>query len=102
MPSSSAVVLTDTINDRIRFVPNTDYVGNASFDFRAWDTTDGNTSGTAGVDTGSGGGTTAFSVDTETASIVGGLKSVTLTSTVAVEVIGPGPKGSGSVSNKFL
>ncbi len=68
--SGSAVVLTDTANDRIRFVPSTDYVGNATFDFRAWDRTDGKTSGTTGVNTGSGGGTSAFSAAVENVSIV--------------------------------
>ena len=69
--NATAVVLTDTANDRIRFVPNTDYTGPATFDFRAWDTTDGNISGATGVNTGTGGGTTtAFSADAENVSIV--------------------------------
>ena len=67
--NSNAVVLTDTASDRIRFVPGTDYTGTATFTFRAWDTTDGNTSGTTGVDTGAGGGTTAYSSSTENVSV---------------------------------
>ena len=66
---SSAVVLGDSANDRIRFVPDVDYTGSATITFRAWDTTDGNPSGTNGVDTTSNGGSTAFSAATETANI---------------------------------
>ncbi len=66
---NSAVVLSATANDRIRFVPSTDYSGNASIDFRAWDTTSGQASGTGSIDTTGNGGTTAFSTATETASI---------------------------------
>ncbi|WP_202969900.1 Ig-like domain-containing protein, partial [Endozoicomonas atrinae] len=52
---------------KVRFVPNTDYNGDATFDFRAWD----RTSGTAGQyeDASSHGGTTAFSADAISATI---------------------------------
>jgi len=66
---ASAVVLGDTANDRIRFVPDADFNGTALFTFRAWDRTDGNISGTAGVDTSSSGGSSPFSTATETATI---------------------------------
>ena len=74
---SSAVVLTDTANDRIRFVPGTGYNGAATFLFRGWDTTDGNTSGTTAVDASSSGGSSSFSSSVETAEI----------SVTAVEVV---------------
>ncbi|WP_175404740.1 hypothetical protein, partial [Endozoicomonas atrinae] len=52
---------------KVRFVPNDDYNGDATFDFRAWD----RTSGTAGQyeDASSHGGTTAFSADAISATI---------------------------------
>jgi hypothetical protein len=52
---------------RIRFVPDADFFGAASLTFRAWD----RTSGTEGdlADVTQNGGTTAFSVDTDTATI---------------------------------
>ena len=58
-----------TGSDLVRFVPNPDFYGTATIDFRAWDTTDGNLSGTAGVDASTGGGTQPFSTATETATI---------------------------------
>lgn len=66
---ASATVLSATANDRIRFVPNANYDGTANIDFRAWDTTDGNVSGTSGVNVSTNGGTTAYSSATETSSI---------------------------------
>ena len=51
----------------LRFVPTTDYVGNASLSFRAWDATSGTNGGTASVTT--NGGTSAFSSTTDTVSI---------------------------------
>ncbi len=68
-PTASAVVLTDTANDLIRFVPGFNYTGNATITFRAWDTTDGSVSGDSGVNASTTGATTAFSTATETASI---------------------------------
>ncbi|MFN6540466.1 MAG: FG-GAP-like repeat-containing protein [Nostoc sp. EkiNYC01] len=64
---TSATLLRDT--GKIRFVPNPGYKGTAEFTFRAWDTSDGNISGTTNVVPGVGGGTTAFSSVTESASI---------------------------------
>ncbi len=66
---ASAVVLTDTASDLIRFVPDTGFTGTATITFRGWDTTDGNSSGTSGVNTTTNGGTTAYSIATETASV---------------------------------
>jgi len=53
--------------DRIRFVPNPDWNGTASFIFRAWDKTEGTPGGTADVS--EGGGIYPFSLATDTASI---------------------------------
>ena len=43
--------------------------GTATITFRAWDQTDGNANGTAGIDTTTNGGTTAYSTATDTASL---------------------------------
>jgi len=64
---TSATLLRDTA--KIRFVPNPGYKGTAEFAFRAWDTSDGNISGTTNVDPGVGGGTSAYSINAEIASI---------------------------------
>ncbi|MCZ7666591.1 MAG: hypothetical protein M5U34_04855 [Chloroflexi bacterium] len=56
------------LNDRLRFVPNTNFTGSRSIQFRAWDRTSGS-SGNTNVDTTSNGGATAFSTATETAVI---------------------------------
>jgi hypothetical protein len=55
-------------NQLIRFVPAADFYGTASFTFRAWD----KTSGTAGeyADTSTSGGTTPFSADPDSATIM--------------------------------
>ncbi|ACC79090.1 beta strand repeat-containing protein [Nostoc punctiforme] len=63
----SATLLRDT--EKVRFIPNAGYNGTAEITFRAWDASDGNASGTTGVNPGVGGGTTAYSSATETASI---------------------------------
>ncbi|MFW6146026.1 MAG: putative Ig domain-containing protein, partial [Planctomycetota bacterium] len=67
--NTTAVVLTATANDKIRFRPNNNFNGTATVTFRAWDTTDGNASGTPGVDTSVNGGSAAFSTATGTAQI---------------------------------
>ncbi|MBF0109775.1 MAG: PD40 domain-containing protein [Magnetococcales bacterium] len=72
----SALLLTATTEDRIRFVPNPGFIGETSIEFRAWDVraTDEMISGTMGVDTLDNGGTTPFSSEIArwTASIVPG------------------------------
>ncbi len=65
--SAIARLLADAPGNRIRFVPNTGYLGNASITFRAWDQTTGSNGETA--NTSSNGGSTAFSTATETATI---------------------------------
>ncbi|MEM6255550.1 MAG: DUF4114 domain-containing protein [Cyanobacteria bacterium P01_D01_bin.156] len=55
---SQVAVQTET---RIRFVPNADYSGDATLQFRAWDTTDGSDNGDTGIDTSTNGTNTAFS-----------------------------------------
>ncbi|MFW6153899.1 MAG: beta strand repeat-containing protein, partial [Planctomycetota bacterium] len=67
--AGSAVVLTAGANDCVRFVPDADYNGTATMTVRAWDTSDGHTSGTAAVDTTANGAGTAFSTNTVTAQI---------------------------------
>ena len=66
---STAVLLTDTANDRMRFVPATNYNGTATFTYRAWDTTDSNLSGATGIDASIAGNATPFSTAVETATI---------------------------------
>ncbi|WP_344817009.1 DUF4347 domain-containing protein, partial [Marinobacter xestospongiae] len=51
----------------VRFVPDANYTGSATFTFRAWDTSSGVAGGTA--DASSGGGSSAFSSATDTASV---------------------------------
>lgn len=53
---------------RIRFLPHKNYYGPASITFRAWDQTSGS-SGETGVDVSVNGGSSAFSLATEAASI---------------------------------
>ena len=55
--------------NRIRFQPDPGHQGSAWLDFRAWDGSDGNLNGTAGVTISSAGGTTAYSLQTATVSI---------------------------------
>lgn len=66
---NSAVVLGAGSQDRVRFVPDLDVAGAESFTFRAWDGSDGNTSGATGVNASVIGGGTAFSVNTGTATV---------------------------------
>jgi predicted outer membrane repeat protein len=69
LSATSATLLRDTASDRIRFIPNPNFNGNANITFRAWDASDGNPSGTTGINPGTGGGATAFSTAIETARI---------------------------------
>ncbi len=68
---ASARVLAANTTTRIYFQPNADYNGTIAnaITFRAWDQTDGNANGTAGVNTTTNGGKTAYSAATDTASI---------------------------------
>ncbi|HXG10475.1 MAG TPA: Ig-like domain repeat protein [Gemmataceae bacterium] len=72
-PSPTAARLLESVStNRIRFQPNANFSGTATFTFRAWDLTSGLTStgsdgGTA--DTTTNGGTTAFSTAVATATI---------------------------------
>ncbi len=56
-------------NNKVRFVPNTDYNGTADIKFRAWDGTDGKANGTTGVNVDVNGGTTAYSSGNKTATL---------------------------------
>ncbi|MFO7092750.1 FG-GAP repeat domain-containing protein, partial [Limnospira platensis] len=55
-------------SSQVRFVPNPDYRGEATYNFRAWDQSDGLSVGTT-ADVSTNGGTTAYSGDTATATI---------------------------------
>ena len=66
-PSESSAVLLNP-SSAIRFVPDSNFNGAAAFHFRAWDQTLGEDGDTC-VDTSVNGGTTPFSVDTETVSV---------------------------------
>jgi len=67
--NTSARVLADGANDRIRFVPDGDFNGTPTLGFRAWDTTDGKSSGDPSVDVSSNGTTTPYSSATASVSI---------------------------------
>jgi uncharacterized delta-60 repeat protein len=54
-------------NHRVRFIPNENYYGDATFSFRAWDMSSGVAGDSADVST--NGGTTAYSEDESTATI---------------------------------
>lgn len=56
-------------NNKVRFVPNTDYNGTADIKFRAWDGTDGKANGTTGVNVDVNGGTTAYSSGNKAATL---------------------------------
>ena len=55
--------------NRIRFLPNTDFFGSTAMSFKGWDTADGRADGSTGVNVSSGGGNSAFSSATESAAI---------------------------------
>ncbi len=65
---TSALLLAANAATRVRFVPNSNFVGSASITFQGWDQTSGTAGGTA--DATVDGGTTAFSTASATASIV--------------------------------
>ncbi|MCP4966755.1 MAG: hypothetical protein GY926_16200, partial [bacterium] len=69
--NGSARLLAADASTRIYFQPNADYNGTVAnaLTFRAWDQAYGTANGTAGVDTSTNGGTTAYSSATDTASI---------------------------------
>uniref|UniRef100_UPI0016047CB9 DUF2341 domain-containing protein n=1 Tax=Stieleria mannarensis TaxID=2755585 RepID=UPI0016047CB9 len=67
--SNSSAVLLDG-SAKIRFVPAADYSGpSGDITFRAWDTSDGNPSGTAAVDVSTNGGSTAYGSTTDSANL---------------------------------
>jgi len=68
---SNATVLADNANTRIRFVPAADWNGavDPGITFKAWDQIGGYANGQTGVDASTGGGTSPFSIASETAAI---------------------------------
>lgn len=66
--SNTSAVLLDGAA-RIRFVPNVNFNGSASFLFRAWDQSGGRPSGATGIDASLNGGTTPFSTESEMVTI---------------------------------
>ena len=90
---SQIAVETET---RIRFAPNTDYNGDATLQFRAWDTTDGSDNGDTGIDTSTNGNDTAFSntvsTGTVTVNAVNDQPSFTASNPASVDI------GSGAVT----
>jgi hypothetical protein len=66
--NTSAVLLNGEA--RIRFVPNPNFSGSASFLFRAWDQSGGRASGTTSVDVSVNGGITPYSTATEIVTII--------------------------------
>ncbi len=73
---------------KIRFVPNTGYIGNSSFIFRAWDQTNGEAGKTFNAT--ANGGTTAFSAQTRT---------VTLTTTNTAPILNTSGNPGFSISH---
>jgi hypothetical protein len=68
--SSATLLAADGAgHNRIRFKPKENYNGSASLDFRAWDTSDGRLNGSAGVSVASNGGQTAYSSQSEKATL---------------------------------
>ncbi len=67
--NAQARLLGATPSDMIRFVSNPGASGSASFSFRAWDRSEGQSSGTPNIDTASNGGSTPFSTATQVASV---------------------------------
>jgi len=66
---ATSVLLDDSAMTKIRFVPDGDYNGSAGdITFRAWDQTAG-ANGNTGVEITATGGTTAYSSDTDTATL---------------------------------
>ncbi|MGQ9826825.1 MAG: PKD domain-containing protein [Roseiflexus sp.] len=64
---TSALTLEPTA--RIRFRPAANFFGQASITYRAWDRSDGAANGQRGINPGNGGGTSAYSSATATATI---------------------------------
>ncbi len=68
---ASAHLLAADAATRLYFQPSANFNGTigSAITFRAWDQTDGRSNGTTGVDTTNNGGSTAYSADTDTASL---------------------------------
>jgi hypothetical protein len=65
--TTNAIPLAANLNHKVRFIPNPTFSGTTTFQFRAWDQTNG-TAG-QGINVSVNGGTTAFSANTATATL---------------------------------
>ncbi|MDT8421905.1 MAG: tandem-95 repeat protein, partial [Desulfuromonadales bacterium] len=83
-----AVVLS--VDDLVRFSPNSNSSGTSSFSFRAWDGTDGHVSGDTAVNSSINGDATAFSTAIETARIEITALEIRMLVSTSGDVIGSG------------
>ncbi|NEP88670.1 MAG: tandem-95 repeat protein [Okeania sp. SIO2C2] len=96
--NSNTTLLTATTSERLRFVPNTDFFGDATIQFRGWDTTDGSSNTSELTDISTIGGTNAFSEGVGTANIlVNDIPEITKNSELVVNL-----GGTGSISQNLL
>jgi len=66
---NSAVLLDAEATTLVRFVPDADYDGSSTIDYRAWDQTDVNSNGATGIDVSTNGNTTAYSAATDSGTL---------------------------------
>lgn len=96
---TSALTLEPTA--RIRFRPAANFFGQASITYRAWDRSDGAANGQRGINPGNGGGTSAYSSATATATItvnpVNDPPEITISSNVTITNILAAFNVNGSV-----
>ncbi|NEQ74342.1 MAG: tandem-95 repeat protein, partial [Okeania sp. SIO2C9] len=96
--NSNTTLLTATTSDRLRFVPNTDFFGNATIQFRGWDTTDGSSNTSELTEISTIGGTNAFSEGVGTANIlVNDIPEVTNNNELVINL-----GDTGTISKNFL
>ncbi|NET46188.1 MAG: tandem-95 repeat protein [Okeania sp. SIO2B3] len=96
--NSNTTLLTATTSDRLRFIPNTDFFGNATIQFRGWDTTDGSSNTSELTDISTIGGTNAFSEGVGTANIlVNDIPEITNNSELVINL-----GGTGTISQNLL
>jgi len=92
--TSAARLLAADAATRLRFVPNANYNGKASFTFQAWDLSSGSNGET--INATSSGGTTSLSTASETAAI-----TVNPTNDAPVNTKAPGTLPDGTYKHRF-